>query len=1559
MRCNSSISALPEELAEALPPTLLEGSLAFLAPEQTGRMNRPVDARSDLYALGATFYTLLSGRPPFTSLDPMTLIADHLAKTPEPLHRLNPKIPEILSRIILKLLAKEPDERYHSAIGLASDLRRCQTSGSASEEMLLFSLGHDERVMALRFSARLYGREEELKILFGALEQIQMGGKRLLLLTGGPGTGKSAMGRELRRPVSETHGRFAGGKFDQLRRDRPMAAMMDALSDLIRQRQADPGGVFEAWRQGVQQQLGETISILARQIPELAAIFSDAPSAAELPAAQAVVRFRQSLAALLRTLADAGHPLVLMLDDLQWADQPFLDLLGEILDDPGMERLLIVGAFRCGEVPLTHPLALAVTDWVERGLPVTRLALAPLSPQATLSFLTDTLGGLSETVIPLATLMQERSAGNPFYLRTLLAEYHERGWLYFDTSGWAWDLEAIREWHMPESIIGLLLKQLGRLRKSSLHLLATAACLGHAFDLETLAAASGGIRHEVAEEAECLLNSGFWLPLRGERRLARWMEEPHDTVSYRFVHDRVQEAALALIPIRQRESFRAELGHRLLVAFPNCEADEHLFLVAEQFVGLSPGLVDEADRKPVARILLAVGRRAKEAVAFAIALSHLDAGMAVLGKEGWTQDFSLALALRHEAAECAGVVEDLGRLEQLRREVTEHSSDLKDLLPVLAPLPMLYLSRFMVKEMKQLGIEILQRLDYPVKLTPARVARRIAETRKALLEAFGGCEGKELATLPPTTDLDFAFLSHWLSPIFVGLYFGIPTLLLHFTVSIALRMKKEGLVKEAAWYFVWVSANLSGSINAKEIDCGLRLGEASRLLLDDAARLDQPEIPSIHIYNVFVRPWREPLDRCCSHLIDQYNLATTRGDLVYAGWGITANLLYLFELGKPLGDTSGLYERWRSPLEATGQLQLLSLVQNCCLYPVRELQGEMDDHWRTREDLSPEIVENREILCFHLAHAGINAFLFRHYAQALHMFQQVISTFQENGAGRFTLAVMVTHESLALLALLPESTLGERKSMLHKLSQNRKQLEIWARHNPANFYHMERLVGAAWQRGMRHPEKALLLCEEAVNSIRAQTGENWLQYEAMALELAGECLLELRLNSLARQKLQRAVLAWARYGADALVKEREARYGPVVKRWNRRTDDLSAVSTINTSDQRSTTMLIDYPSLLQASQAIALETSNSGVVKQLLSLALTNAGAERASLFMPHHGEWELACSGDYSSGEVMFQAGHAPRGNLENVLLPLVRYVARSREAVVLHDAQADAQWSHLAGVSCSFLCAPLLLMGEVMGVVLLEHARIKGVFTQDRVETVAILGAQAAISLTNARIMGELQQHLRQIRQLGAHLDQASEAEKRRLAGELHDEMGSLLTAAKISLFRLGKRQRTDVDRQHCQDISQLTDDALRVVRRISHSLRPDTLDQMGLRAALEEMAISTGKHSGLDCRLTAEKQVWTLNESTSTALFRIAQEALTNVIRHAKAMTVTIALREETGYIVLQVSDDGCGITAEQSQNVESFGLAGMRERAERLGGSVGVAPVAAGGTCVTARIPLATD
>ncbi|MBF0547391.1 MAG: AAA family ATPase [Candidatus Riflebacteria bacterium] len=1551
---------LPEELVEARPPKMFEGTLAFMAPEQTGRTNRPVDARSDLYALGATFYVLLTGQPPFTSQDPLSLIADHLAKTPEPVCRLNPEVPEILSRIVLKLLAKEPDERYQSAIGLAADLQRCQTSHSLGEELSLFPLGQHERVVALRFSARLHGREEEIKILFDALKQVQEGGKRLLLLRGGPGTGKTALGRELRRSVSEVHGRFAGGKFDQLQRDRPMAAMMEALSDLLRQRQADPSSVFEVWQQRVPQEVGEALTILARQIPELAVLFPKTTFIGELAPAQAAVRYRLALVRLLCTLSDAGRPLVLFLDDLQWADLPFLDLLGEILWDSKIERLLIVGAYRDCEVPAFHPLAVAISGWEERGLPLTRLSLKPLTWAATLSFLADSLGHEPGKVALLAALMQERSAGNPFYLRTLLTECHERGWLYFGEEGWEWKSEVIREWRMPDSIIALLLERLSRMQESCLHLLATAACLGHAFDLDTLAAASGCTAKSVAEEADQLLNAGFWLPQRGERRLARWMEESHGAVSYRFVHDRVQEATLGLIPLRRRETFRAELGLRLLAAYPNFEVDNRLFLVAEQFLGLSPRLLNEKDRQRVARVLLAAGRRAKGAVAFTIALRNLEAGMALLGKGGWAQDFSLSLALRQEAAECAGGLQDLDRLLHLRREVEEHCADIKDRLPVLAALHMVYLSRLMVKEMRQLGIEILQYLGYPLKLTPGRVDRQLNETRKALVEVFGRYESKELASLPPTENHDYAFLSRWLLPIFMGLYFGIPSLLVHFTVSIGLRMPKEGLVKEAAWYFVWMCANLSISADENEFQCGLRLGEASRLILDDAAHIEQPDIPTIHFYNVFVRPWQETLDNCCSKLIDQYKLATASGDPVYAGWAITAYLLYLIELGRPLGGTLRIYESWRAVLETIGQMHLLIVLEDACLFPIRELQGVMDSNWRIREDLPPEMVGNREVFSFHLAHGGITAFLFRDFARALPMFQKAKNLFQESGGGRFSFALMVAYESLALIALLSECNPGERRRMLSTLSRSRKQLDIWAKNNPANFFHLERLVAAAFQRAMGHPAKALALCEEAVASIRAQKGEIWMQYEAMVLELAGECLLELRLNSIAGIMLRRSIRAWSRYGGVALVQDRVEHYGHLVEGWNRGTDDeLSNVSPTNTSDRQSSTLLIDYPSLLQASQAIGLETTYKGVVERLLSLTLANAGAERARIFLPQKGEWVLACEGDYSSGEVALQGGRPQGTDKEEVLLTLVRYVARSREAVVLNDCQTDTQWSHLAIVPCSFLCTPLLHMGEVMGILLLEHANSKGVFTRERLETVAILGAQAAISLTNARIMEELQQRFRQIRRLGAHLDQVSEAEKRHLAGEVHDDLGNTLTAVKISLVALGKRQQNEVDRQLCQEISQMAADALLAVQRISYSLRPVVLDRMGLRVALENLVSSTRKHSGLDCQLIAEKKDWPLNEAQRIALFRIAQEALTNVMRHAKAKTIVVVLREESKFIVLEVRDDGCGIEVEEGRAVGSFGLVGMRERAERLGGRVSVTAIPTGGTCVTARISLATD
>ena len=891
---------LPEEMAEARPPTLLEGTLAYMAPEQTGRMNRPVDYRSDLYALGATFHALLSGQPPFTSEEPMRLVADHLARRPEPLYPLCPQIPEILSNIILKLLAKEPDERYQSATGLEADLKRCRDNWLAEHNIPLFSLGRHDRVETLRFSARLHGRGKELKILSDTLEQVQGGGRRLLLLTGAPGSGKTALGRELRKPVSEMMGCFAGGKFDQLRRDHPMAAIMEALSDLLRQRQAEPSPVFDTWRETVRQELGDSIALLTQQLPELNVLFPNAPPAPELPPAQATVRFRHAIIHLLRTLGDTGRPLVLLLDDLQWADLPSIELLGEMIGDSSLERLLVVGAYRDVEVPVSHPLSLAVVAWKERGLPLTSLALAPLPQQATLAFLVDTLSHEQKRVSPLAALLQAISEGNPFYLRTLLTECHTRGWLHHGSDGWGWDLDSIRDWRVPESVIALLLEQVGKLAEASRHLLATAACLGYAFELDILTAASGLASQEVTEEAERLLNTGFWLPVRGERRLARWMGEQRGEVVYRFAHDRVQEAALAMILSRQREHFRLELGRRLLAAFPHCEEDDNLFVVAEQFVGLSARLMNTGEHQRVAQILLAAGRRAKGAVAFAVALSYLDAGMTVLGSEGWQNDYALALALRHEAADCASASLDLQRLEQLRTEANKYCPDLKDQLPILTHLPFIYFRYSMIEEMKHLGVEILRRLNYPINLTPTHLVRQVKKAREILVTTFAGRDATELAAMPPTTNPDFAFHANFLHTLYWALGFKVPTLPFHFIASMLLRMTKEGLTKGTTMHYFWMGAYLSGGNTAREVECGFLFCETGRLLLNAESGHFPPGFPETHMYNVFARPWKEPLKRCCAEIINEYPIALAQGDMIFAGWSVTTYILYFCEAGNCL-----------------------------------------------------------------------------------------------------------------------------------------------------------------------------------------------------------------------------------------------------------------------------------------------------------------------------------------------------------------------------------------------------------------------------------------------------------------------------------------------------------------------------------------------------------------------------------------------------------------------------------------------------------------------------------
>ncbi|MEO5346038.1 MAG: GAF domain-containing sensor histidine kinase, partial [Magnetococcus sp. YQC-9] len=671
-----------------------------------------------------------------------------------------------------------------------------------------------------------------------------------------------------------------------------------------------------------------------------------------------------------------------------------------------------------------------------------------------------------------------------------------------------------------------------------------------------------------------------------------------------------------------------------------------------------------------------------------------------------------------------------------------------------------------------------------------------------------------------------------------------------------------------------------------------------------------------------------------------------------------AGLIYRSELGAPLSEEQTICDHWLPLLKQTGQNQLYVLIRHAYLAPMQELRGEIDNSWRDPERIPPEIATDQEGLPLYLIHGAITANLFGESDRALPMLLRAKQLLLAAGGGnRPTFAFLIAHESLALLTQAAATDGAMPRTMTRTIRKNQRQLELWARYNPSNFKHLAQLVQAAWLRFKGQRLQTVSCCEQMVAEIRAQEGEVWLPYEAMALEMAGESLMAQGWELLARHMLQRALSAWSRFGAKALVKRMSARHGWMLQDGLRPADEPWKRSSLTGSEDTpsAASLLIDYPSMVRASQAIASEISHNGVVGRMLALALANAGAERARLYMPAGDELTLVCSGDYQSGAICFSDPGTNAHETTHSVSALVYYVGRSKEPVVMDDAQRDSRWPDLPGTPRSVLCTPLLHLGTLLGVLLLEHDHSSGVFTVSRVEMVSILGAQAAISLVHAQALQKERQATRNMRHLSSYLDQAVEAERKQLAAEIHDDLGSALTALRFGLAELTVGIAPE-RLERCQQLTGLAGETLQKVRQISVALRPPVLDRLGIKAALNWLAEETARRYGLRCHLTRTSQDGELDEWRRLALFRICQEALTNVVRHARARTVVIDLRRNRHDWVLTVTDDGQGFRNSPAAGSSGFGLSGMQERARRFGGEVTIESASDQGTRLRATLPI---
>src|SRR6266851_2133694 len=645
-------SRLPRERQTPATPESIAGTLAYMAPEQTGRMNRSIDARSDLYALGVTLYQMLTGSLPFTAADPMEWVHCHIARKPVPPSERLATVPVAVSNLVLKLLAKTAEERYQSAAGLERDLRHCLAAWEAQHQIDAFPLGQQDTPDRLLIPEKLYGREREIETLLGAFDRVVSSGRpELVLVSGYSGIGKSAVVNELHKALVSSRALFVSGKFDQYKRDIPYATLVQAFQGLIRPLLGKSDAELAGWRDALGEALGPNGRLIIDVVPELKLLIGEQPPVQELPPQQAQGRLQLVFRRFLGVFARPEHPLALFLDDLQWLDAATLEVLGDLLTQADMQHLLVIGAYRDNEVDSTHPLIRKLDAIRKAGAFVQEISLAPLDQEDLGQLIADTLSCTPPVAAPLARLVHDKTGGNPFFAIQFISALAEEGLLRFDHDAacWRWELDRLHAKGYTDNVADLMVGKLTRLPLETQAALQQLACLGHVAEISLLSIVLGKSDDDV--------RSDLWDAVRLE--LVERLEG-----SYKFIHDRVQEAAYSLIPERLRAEAHLSIGRLLVAHTPAERREEAIFEIVNQLNRGAALVTSLGEREQLAEFNLLAGQRAKATTAYSSALTYLTAGAALLPEDSWERRHELTFALELQRGECEFLTGALTEAEQ-------------------------------------------------------------------------------------------------------------------------------------------------------------------------------------------------------------------------------------------------------------------------------------------------------------------------------------------------------------------------------------------------------------------------------------------------------------------------------------------------------------------------------------------------------------------------------------------------------------------------------------------------------------------------------------------------------------------------------------------------------------------------------------------------------------------------------------------------------------------------------------------------------------------------------
>jgi len=1333
-------SKLNFEKQEISNNNLLEGTLAYISPEQTGRINRNLDYRTDFYSLGVTLYELFSSCLPFEAQTLREWIHCQIAISPIPLHKLNREIPEAISQIVSKLMEKSAENRYQSSFGIVEDLQRCLYEFSTKGRIDTFEAGKNNVSQKFQLSQKLYGREKEVELLMKQFKELKKYNSTTVLVKGFPGIGKTALVGEISKEVNEENGYIVSGKFELLKRDIPYFAFIDVFSRLFQILISEPEDMILSWSEKLKTALAGNGQAIIDLIPNLELLIGTQPSLPQLSAIESQNRFVFTFQKLVRVIADTMHPLVIYLDDLQWADNASLDLLKALLSNNQNGALLFIGAYRNNEVTEGHPVQIFQHELQKEHINHIEIELLPLQTDSIKELIKDSFACQDSNARELAEICFAKTHGNPFFIIEFLNNLYRKNQIRFDPEigSWTWQLEEIQNTNVTENVVDLICSRIQELEQSKQSIIKYAACIGSQFDLDLLSAVSDIGKKNLGAEINAILQESLIIPLSNDYRFSEYQDELQ--MSYRFMHDRILQAAYSMISDASKAATHLKIAKLLKDKYADNEVIENIFVITEHFNKVID-LLDENEKVFVAKLNLNAGKRAKSSSAFHEAYRYLEIGHNLLPQDKWQKQYQLSLEIHSQLAEISFLRNKRQKMKTMLNEIFLNTQSILDKIDAWETHLLSLNFDHQYKQSIADGLDFLNQLKVkiPQKVTKVDLILALIKTRTKLKKF----SYDKILNLPNMEDEHAQASFRIMSMLITPSYYANPNLFPMLAFRFVELTIKYGLSNLSPLGFIMYGMVINVATNNLE-----KCYNYGKLGMNILAKLNDKKYwaNTSCIYNASIRIWKEPLKNSIDGFYSDYQISLDTGNIEFATTSTAVNISYQLFVGGELNDLYLKFSKYQEflsqwPKQPNGTLlnvflQVIDNLQNKKDAPEILLGKHCDENKISEEN---KIVNDHAQMASMYVYKLMLAFIFERYSEA-NIINDKLSNYIVNIKGLLNYPVFLFFQSLLLLRNYEILPANKKKSILKKASNNLKKFKKWADKSESNFLGKSLLIEAEIERVRNHCEN---MTEKFNQAIWEASKQGDLLLEAMACEIFAKYFVQKKNTELAKVYFTKSYEAYKHWNASAKVAQIENRYaGYISSSKNKRNIE----SELNSLQLESASDFIDIETLMDSAKTISSEVKISELLKKTLKTLMVHAGAAHGCLLLYDkvNSNLQIEAEGKIENGEIIVSLN---KSQVSDQVLPVsvIQFVARTQKTIILGNAMEDPNHSKnpyiLKNELKSVLSAPIIHQSELIGILYLENNLTPNVFTKKHLNIVNLLSAQIGISIVNAFLYENLE--------------------------------------------------------------------------------------------------------------------------------------------------------------------------------------------------------------------------